>query len=1165
MKTMTNLNGGELFCFWARFLILLFLANTEELLPQSPQSYTGSYVKTTIKSTDTYYPNPFPVYLISPKDTVLTGNSSLKIPFVVNYLDASFNGNFVLDFPAAAPLGLWETAYSNTNFATPLMLPVKLTGTLTLPAGSQSTTYMYSIQVISPYSLLSPLCSTAVKEVSDYKASPGTYNIDLAAICPIEILDHTNYYDYWAGSKFRFRFNPRISFYLAKAGSTYACNFGSNFETEYLFQRRKIPFLSVSPSSIELQTSTGDSARTRTLTVSNYGSDTLDYNAAISTSNGGSWLTISKNSGLLKGSGSENLFLKLDPGTLLAGVYTGSVTFNSVKADNTPVVVSVKMTLTSSRLQLKYDPPEIKLGEWTSLNISVVDQDGNLADTYDGGAAVNLLNETKEGLTNFTKTQSVLISKGKAQPLLIFTPDKSRPFDSVITNKTVLSGPIVIEVKPEDSQLKPDTAKMVVKSPIDFYIDSIEVQQGIVSPDKQVTLEYKPGVQKTFAARSFVAGHNTVVRAFVKYKKTTELNFNRVEYEMKGKLKITPNGSTTIGPFTMGAPGSTQNPPPFVLKDNYDLNEQHGMFDALFSLQKSSSFAKQGFYDVKAEIKYTSELDEKESEKENNSKRIEITFQESREFRVMAALGALKGEAYPNVPDFTWDYLKNVYPISSTKFLYTDHNSSRWNFDASWYDFSINYWNSLSDIFNRYNERSKPEYQCEKLVMFAASALQKKVAGSNAAGVAESIGGKLCVIDASNTYEHVVAHELGHLMGLKDTYDPYKVYNILIAPFACGDPNPRRSRADFSGNFIEEGNIDLTTLLKTTTKNTAYDFMGRASKDSSWIDRVTWDYLYGKFILSSFTKPHSASKYIAVSGMLKQSDSLTLNKLITLNTVPSIDDTLIGSCSVEFLNSSGVLLKKNNFNPVFFIPEVFEASEIPFNLYLTLPAGVSKIQITKTDSLGGKKILAAITFSANAPVVKFIYPTAKDSVFTTSLIKWTASDADKDKLTFDICYSPDGVKEYLIAVNLTDTVYQWITDRYPLSKAGYITVIANDGYNEGVAKSEPLVVTDVENGNGLFGSEPEGFRLEQCYPNPFNPATTIAYSVPVESRVKVVVYNLIGQIVGMPESAIKQAGNYKTGFDAKNLPSGIYFYSLRAVPLNGAKEFYKIMKMVLLK
>lgn len=1151
---------NHLFLIWVlRFTaaLLIFIGIT---VP-AQTIYIGKYIKTTIKSQDVYYPNPFPVFLQSPKDTVLPDNANLQIPFSVNFFGATFIGTVELDFQKATPAGAWDNSTSQTNFANPILLPVKLTGVLTLPPDSASTHYLYDISINSPYSLYEAICPSVTASAKNDDAAPGSYNISLNAMCPISILGPISYYSRTT-SWYYCDFRSAVNFSLAKYYSTYSTRFTTSLTSQYYFEKPKKPYLSVSPSSIELETITGDSARTKVLTVSNVGTDTLDFNASVATKNGAGWLTINTNSGnVIKGS-SVNLFLKLTPGKLVDTTYSGSVTFTSIKGDNSPLVIPVKMTLSSNRLSLKFDPPDIKLGEWTTLNISCVDKYGKLLDSFDGGVTVNLLSDTKEGLTNFPKTQSVLISKGKAQPLYIFTPDKTKPFDTVITNTTVLSGPVVIEVKPENLLLKPDTAQIIIKAPIDFYIDKIEVQQGVANSDKEVTLEYKPGVNKTYPARSFVAGHNTVIRAFVKYNKTTDINFNRIEYKIKGKLNIT-GGNKSQGPFSMGWPGITDNPNPVTLKDTFNLSAQAAMRDALFRYLDHNTFQPSGTYSLQAELEYVSDFDEKESEKENNKKLIDVPFQDSRNLAILSTSGRLEGENFLTVNNSIWDFLKNVYPLNNSRLFVTDHNTNRYTFASGILYFTINFWNSLNEILNRYNQMAQPADRCELLIMFATPKLFLKFSGDPAAGIA-TIGGKVCLVNIDNPAGSTAAHELGHLLGLKDTYDPYKVYNPVAAFFASGDPNPRRQDADFTGNKIEMGNINWLRLKKATSESVFYDFMGRSQSDSAWIDRVTWDYLYKKFILSSAAKP-SASGYIAVSGILKEKDSLLLNNLIKMDAVPVTDDKLSGSYSVEFYNSSGALLQKNNFELLFFISELYKTGEVPFNLYLPLPAGTAKIQIARTDTLGVKKILASRVFSANAPLVKLLAPAVKDTIVNTCLIKWSASDADKDKLTYDLSYSPDGLKEYIIAVGLQDTVYQWNVDKFPVSRNGYISIIASDGYNEGKDKSAPLIITDVINTKSGNNTSPTDFKLEQCYPNPFNPSTVINYTLPYECRISLTVYNALGQVVSELENSTKPAGSYSVVFNAGNISSGIYFYSLKAGAVNGQSSFSKNMKMILVR
>jgi hypothetical protein len=71
---------------------------------------------------------------------------------------------------------------------------------------------------------------------------------------------------------------------------------------------------------------------------------------------------------------------------------------------------------------------------------------------------------------------------------------------------------------------------------------------------------------------------------------------------------------------------------------------------------------------------------------------------------------------------------------------------------------------------------------------------------------------------------------------------------------------------------------------------------------------------------------------------------------------------------------------------------------------------------------------------------------------------------------------------------------------------------------------------------------PQKFALYQNYPNPFNPSTTISYDLPQRARVKLAIYNLLGQEVATLVDGEQEPGRYNINFDASGLPSGIYFY-----------------------
>lgn len=103
------------------------------------------------------------------------------------------------------------------------------------------------------------------------------------------------------------------------------------------------------------------------------------------------------------------------------------------------------------------------------------------------------------------------------------------------------------------------------------------------------------------------------------------------------------------------------------------------------------------------------------------------------------------------------------------------------------------------------------------------------------------------------------------------------------------------------------------------------------------------------------------------------------------------------------------------------------------------------------------------------------------------------------------------------------------------------------------ASSTATSVEPVETG------QPGEFVVHQNYPNPFNPSTTIRFSVPKESPVRIVVYTLLGSAVQTLVDERLHPGTYQTIWNAASMPSGVYFYRLEA------GEFVATKRLVFLK
>ena len=85
------------------------------------------------------------------------------------------------------------------------------------------------------------------------------------------------------------------------------------------------------------------------------------------------------------------------------------------------------------------------------------------------------------------------------------------------------------------------------------------------------------------------------------------------------------------------------------------------------------------------------------------------------------------------------------------------------------------------------------------------------------------------------------------------------------------------------------------------------------------------------------------------------------------------------------------------------------------------------------------------------------------------------------------------------------------------------------------------------------------FTLEQNYPNPFNPSTKISFSVSERSNVSIKVFDMLGREVAELINSAKEAGSYEVTFDASNLSSGLYIYTINAGNFSASK------KMMLMK
>ena len=88
---------------------------------------------------------------------------------------------------------------------------------------------------------------------------------------------------------------------------------------------------------------------------------------------------------------------------------------------------------------------------------------------------------------------------------------------------------------------------------------------------------------------------------------------------------------------------------------------------------------------------------------------------------------------------------------------------------------------------------------------------------------------------------------------------------------------------------------------------------------------------------------------------------------------------------------------------------------------------------------------------------------------------------------------------------------------------------------------------------------PTEYNLISAYPNPFNPTTTIGYSMPVTGDVRISIFDMLGREVSVLANEVKQAGNHTYVWNASNLPSGFYFVTMTS------NDFHTTQKITLIK
>jgi hypothetical protein len=162
---------------------------------------------------------------------------------------------------------------------------------------------------------------------------------------------------------------------------------------------------------------------------------------------------------------------------------------------------------------------------------------------------------------------------------------------------------------------------------------------------------------------------------------------------------------------------------------------------------------------------------------------------------------------------------------------------------------------------------------------------------------------------------------------------------------------------------------------------------------------------------------------------------------------------------------------------------------------------------------------------------------------------------------WDLYFSPDGGENWeVIQLDLPTSQlnYQWTVPQIATENA-QVRIVQDNGGRDYDDISGDFTIQETPTSVEVRGENPKTFTLHANYPNPFNPSTTIGFSLPRSGYVRMKVFNILGETVATLVNEELNVGTYTTQWNASSAASGVYFYRLQA------GDFVDTKKLLLLK
>ena len=291
-------------------------------------------------------------------------------------------------------------------------------------------------------------------------------------------------------------------------------------------------------------------------------------------------------------------------------------------------------------------------------------------------------------------------------------------------------------------------------------------------------------------------------------------------------------------------------------------------------------------------------------------------------------------------------------------------------------------------------------------------------------------------------------------------------------PNGCGAAGPDPSWPYANSNINQAGfDTRLPWSSNAVVPSTFPDIMSYCQSGGSptkWISPYRWTNLFNNFPAPAFTAQDANAVDIVkaiqdvyyISGQLNRDGTGSLQPILHQKGIPTAD-IQTGDYSIDLVDANNGVISTTPFFSAFQDDPEEPVNTAYFNFQIPVPAQSPGIDVQSVSALPAKvqlkkgaQVLSEIKASANAPTVTITAPTAGQAISGTTTLKWTASDADGDALTFNVLYSPDNGQTWQpVAAGITGNQLNVNTDQLPGGSQAIFRVVATDGFNTTQADS----------------------------------------------------------------------------------------------------------------